>query len=258
MTDFLDVLASDAQSTIENGYYQAPMPTQKQATSLKAAIVSCKHNAVISEIKAASPSAGTIRASFQPKQVAQAMQQGGAVAISVLTEPKHFKGSLQTLAETRQATDLPILMKDIVICPEQIDVAADMGANVVLLILALFERRKTELPLERMIAVAHNRRLEVLLETHTAKEFAKALETDADVVGINNRNLATLKINLNTTKKILQKHPNSGKTVISESGITKPADLQFLKSCGANGFLIGSAIMLTQNIESKTKEFVNA
>ena len=105
---------------------------------------------------------------------------------------------------------------------------------------------------------AHSLGLEVLLETHTEEEFRVAVETDADLVGINNRNLGTLKIDLNTTKEILKKNNNCGKLVVSESGIKTPADLQFLKGCGASAFLIGSAIMLTENVEEKVREFVKA
>ena len=136
------------------------------------------------------------------------MERGGAVGISVLTEPKHFNGSLQTLVETRAAVNLPILMKDIIIIPEQIEVASQIGANAVLLIEALFEKGYCEMSVDKMIAFAHAKGLEVLLETHTEEEFQSAVETDADLVGINNRNLATLKIDLNTTKAILEKQQN--------------------------------------------------
>jgi indole-3-glycerol phosphate synthase len=258
MSDFLDVLARDAQKTIDSGYYQIMSIQPKPKVSLRKAILQCKNNPVITEIKAASPSAGTIRNKINPKEIAQAMENGGAVGISVLTEPKHFNGSLQTLAEAREAVKLPILMKDIVICIEQIEVVAQIGANAVLFIEALFKRKKTEMEIDKMISYAHSKGLEVLLETHTKEEFLCALETDADLVGINNRNLATLKIDLNTTREILEKPKTLGKTVISESGITKPADLQFLRGCGANGFLIGSAIMLTNDVEGKVKEFVYA
>ncbi len=111
---------------------------------------------------------------------------------------------------------------------------------------------------DKMIAFAHGRGLEVLLETHTETEFNSALKTDADLIGINNRNLATLKIDLNTTKEILQKHGKFDKIIVSESGIKTKADLQFLRGCGADAFLVGSSIMLTDDIELKVKEFVDA
>jgi indole-3-glycerol phosphate synthase len=258
MSDFLDTLALDATKTVDSGYYQTFTPTKHKKVSLKQAILQCKTNAVITEIKSASPSLGTIREKINPKEIAQAMQNAGAVGISVLTEPKHFNGSLNTLAQTREAVNLPILMKDIVIVPEQIEAAAKIGADAVLLIQALLDRGYCEMDTDKMIAYAHSQGLEVLLETHTPEEFKAALETDADMVGINNRNLATLKIDLDTTKQILQKHGKCGKVVISESGIKTTLDLQFLRRCGADAYLIGSSIMLTDNVGLKVKEFVQA
>jgi indole-3-glycerol phosphate synthase len=258
MSDFLDTLAMDATRTIDSGYYQTFVSTKQPKISLKKAILECKGNAVITEIKAASPSLGTIRNEINPKEIAQAMEKGGAVGISVLTEPKHFNGSLATLAQAREAVKLPILMKDIIIVPEQIEVAAQAGADVVLLIQALFDKRYCEMGVDRMIVYAHSMGLEILLETHTKEEFQSAIETNADLIGINNRNLGTLKIDLNTTKQILEKYRNHGKIVISESGMKTKADLQFLRGCGADTFLIGSSIMLTDDMELKVKEFVNA
>jgi indole-3-glycerol phosphate synthase len=258
MNDFLDTLAMDATKTIDSGYYQTQVSIKQPKISLKQAILDCKANPVITEIKAASPSLGTIRTQVNPKEIAQAMEKGGAVGISVLTEPKHFHGSLSTLIQARENTKLPIIMKDIILVADQIEVAAQIGANAVLLIQALFDKGCSEMSVDKTIAFAHSKGLEVLLETHTEEEFRFAVETKADLVGINNRNLGTLKIDLNTTKEILKRNDNRGKIVISESGIKTPADLQFLRGCGAIAFLIGSAIMLTENIEEKVKEFVKA
>jgi indole-3-glycerol phosphate synthase len=258
MSDFLDTLALDAKKTVDSGYYQTPLTAKHKHFSLKQAIQECKANPVITEIKSASPSLGTIREEINPKEIAQAMEKAGAVGISVLTEPKHFNSSLNTLVQAREAVNLPILMKDIIIVPEQIEVAAKIGADAVLLIQALLDRGYCEMDADKMIAYAHGRGLEVLLETHTPEEFKTALDTEADIVGINNRNLATLKIDLNTTKQTLQKYGKGDKIVISESGIKTPSDLQFLRSCGADAYLIGSSIMLTENVVLKVKEFVQA
>jgi indole-3-glycerol phosphate synthase len=258
MLDFLDTLAMDAAITVDSGYYQTTTALVQPKVSLKKAILQCTTNAVITEVKAASPSLGPIRTGFSAKEIAQTMERAGAIGISVLTEPKHFNGSLTNLAEVRQATKLPILMKDIIIVPEQMEVGTQLGANAVLLIQALFDKHYCEMSVDKMIAYAHTKGLEVLLETHTTEEFKKATETDADLIGVNNRNLATLKIDLNATKQILQKHPKAGKTVISESGIKTSDDLQFLRGCGADAFLIGSSIMLNENVELKVTEFVQA
>jgi indole-3-glycerol phosphate synthase len=258
MSDFLDTLAMDATKTIDSGYYHTKVSIKQPKVNLKQAILECKANPVITEIKAYSPSIGTIRTQVNPKEITQAMQNGGAVGISVLTEPKHFHGSLSTLIQAREATKLPILMKDIILVADQIEVAAQIGANAVLLIQSLFDKGCSEMSVDKTIAFAHSKNLEVLLETHTEREFRFAVETEADLVGINNRNLVTLKVDLNTTKEILKKNNKHGKVVISESGIKTPKDLQFLRGYGASGFLIGSAIMLTENIEERVKEFVKA
>jgi indole-3-glycerol phosphate synthase len=258
MNDFMDTLAMDATKTVDSGYYKIPRSQKSYNKSLKKSILSCMSNAVLAEIKSASPSLGTIRNQINPSEIGRVMEKAGVVGISVLTEPRHFKGSLQTLIQTREAVNVPILMKDIIIVVDQIEAAEKVGADAVLLIETLFERGCCEMSVEKMIAFAHSKGLEVLLETHTESEFKSAVQTDADLVGINNRNLATLKIDLNTTKQILERYGKQGKIVVSESGIKTAADLLFLRSCGADAFLIGSSIMLAENIELKVKEFVHA
>jgi indole-3-glycerol phosphate synthase len=256
MADFLDVLARDAKKTINKGYYKFLTQTTATHISLKNAIIQSKTVPVITEIKAASPSAGTIRKSLEAGTLAKAMEKGGAVGISVLTEPKHFKGSLNSLIEARETVQLPILMKDIIISPAQLEAASKVGANAVLLIQALFERRHCECDANEMITEAHSKNLEVLLETHDENEFRFAVASDADLIGINNRNLGTLKVNLNVTKEILENIDAKGKIVVSESGINTLADFRFLRECGARAFLIGSAIMLADNVQEKVEEFV--
>jgi indole-3-glycerol phosphate synthase len=258
MADFLDVLVRDAQKTIKEGYYEVSIQNLFPTVSLKRAINEAKENAVITEVKAASPSRGTIKNNFEPAEVARAMEKGGAVGISVLTEPKHFRGSLSYLPKIRKAVKLPILMKDIIVDPLQLETASKIGANVVLLIEALFERRYCKFGVDEMVAEAHAKNLEVLLETHSEKEFQSGIESDADLIGINNRDLRTLKVDLKITERILKRNDSQGKIVVSESGIISTADLFFLRGCGAQAFLIGSAIMMADNIEKRVKELVNA
>jgi indole-3-glycerol phosphate synthase len=195
---------------------------------------------------------------LEAAELARAMEKGGAVGISVLTEPTHFQGSLNSLAEARKAVKLPILMKDIILSTAQVEAASKVGANAVLLIQALFDRGHCECGIKEMIAKAHSENLEVLLETHNASEFRLAVDTDADLVGINNRDLGTLKVDLNVTKRILKSNNAKSKIIVSESGINTPADIRFLCACGAHAFLIGSAVMLAGNVEDKVKEFVQA
>jgi indole-3-glycerol phosphate synthase len=201
---------------------------------------------------------GTIRKNVDVKNIAVAMEKAGAVGISVLTEPKHFGGSLAFLTEVRRAVKLPLLMKDIIISPIQLEAASNAGANAVLLIEALFERGYCECGVHDMIAWAHSMNLEVLLEIHSEEEFSSALNTSANLIGINNRDLRTLKVDLGTTKRILRKIDPQGKVIVSESGIKTPVNIRFLQDCGVNAFLIGSSIMLARNVEEKVKEFVMA
>jgi indole-3-glycerol phosphate synthase len=245
---------------VASGYYTPPKKATIKQASLENALclaVAGGKVAVISEVKAASPSKGTIRENFDAAEVAKAMVAGGAAGISVLTEPKHFHGSLENLRRIRAAVGVPLLMKDIVVNPLQLSCASRMGANAVLLIQAVFDRGYCPQSLEAMIADAHARGLEVLLETHTEDEFRRAQKTGADLIGINNRNLATLKIDLQVTQQILQKNPPNGKLIVSESGINTPADLHRLQKTGADAFLIGSSIMEAGDVESKVKDFVN-
>ena len=173
MSDFLDVLARVAQITIESEYYETVKPAESMHISLRKAILECQATPVITEIKSASPSAGVIRKNVKPSEIAKAMQRGGATALSVLTEPKQFNGSLEALAEAREAVKLPILMKDIILSPIQIQAASKMGANAVLLIKALFDRGYCERSLDEMIAGAHCWVLRFCLKPTPKQSFAQ-------------------------------------------------------------------------------------
>ncbi len=186
------------------------------------------------------------------------MERGGAVGISVLTEPKHFGGSIKVLNEARNHTNLPILMKDVVVDPAQIETASKFGADAILLIYAIFKRAYANCSLEEAIQLTHKFSLEVVLETHTRDEFIAALNTDADILGVNNRDLKILKVDLKVTKHVLTSMKNCGRVVVGESGIQNASDTRFLKACGADAFLVGSAIMLAENVEAKVREPVHA
>ncbi|MDR2720519.1 MAG: indole-3-glycerol-phosphate synthase [Nitrososphaerota archaeon] len=258
MSDFYDTLGHDAQATINSGYYNSFTPTPSLHLSLKNAILECNKNSVIAEIKLASPTLGAIRENRNLTEIAQAMEKGGAIAISVLTEPRHFNGSIDTLSAVRRAVKLPLLMKDIILSKTQINTAVSIGADAVLLIKTLYDRGYGEVDFDSMIELVHTKGLEVLLEVHTEEEFKAAKNTKADIIGINNRNLADLKIDLNNTKNILQTNNSKNLVIISESGIYTPGDLHFISQTGVSAFLIGSSIMLTENVEEKVREFVNA
>lgn len=258
MRDFLDILVTDAKATISEGYYEKVVTMNFVHNSLRAAILQRRAPSVIAEIKAASPSRGVLREKVDLAEIARAMARGGVVGISVLTEPKHFCGTLANIATVRSSVGLPVLMKDIIVDSAQIDAASKIGANAVLLIQAVFDRGYSGCSLLEMVAKAHSKHLEVLLETHNMDEFVRATKTAADLIGINNRNLGTLVVDLNVTKNILANCQTKGKLVVSESGISSTDDVRFLRGCGAQAMLIGSSIMSTDDIELKVREFVNA
>ena len=199
---------------------------------------------------------GKIKNISDPVNIAKKMINGGATALSVLTQPFLFDGSPELFMNVRKMVDVPMLMKDIVIDKIQIDAAKKIGADYFLLIQSIFDNGMIN-DIDGLIEYGHKLGLKVLTEAHTIQEFENSCNTDADIIGINNRNLDTLKIDLNTTKKILE---NSEKTklVISESGISKPDDIQFLHKCGADGYLVGTSIMKANNIQQTVQNLVNA
>jgi indole-3-glycerol phosphate synthase len=156
----------------------------------------------------------------------------------------------------RKQLKIPMLMKDIIIDKIQIDAAKKIGADYMLLIQSLFDSGQLR-EIDEFIEYGHKNGLKVLVEAHTADEFENSLKTNADLVGINNRNLDTLEIDINTTKKLLDGHEKN-KIIISESGIESPQDIIFLKQCGADAFLVGSSIMKSQNIEENVRSLVHA
>lgn len=261
MADFLDLLVKDVTRVIESGYYEVECAeTAKRHLSLKDYIKKCSHAPIIAEVKPSSPSFGNLRKISDIRDIVTAMEAGGASGISVLTQPRHFCGSIELLRNAKDSSNIPVLMKDMVIDPVQIEAASKIGADVVLLISSIFERGYTQHSVQEMIKIAHAKGLEVLLETRTETQFLLALRTEADLVGINNRSLDTLQVDLEVTSRILSNvcAGKCGRIVVSESGIQHSEDIRFLHSCGAQAFLVGSAIMLADNVEKKVRELVHA
>jgi indole-3-glycerol phosphate synthase len=261
MPDFFDVLCRNAQKTMVSGYYSAFMQRdepQNAPTTLRLSerITTCTHLPLIAEIKVASPTTGALRVDVNAGAIAKRMEAGGAAGISVVTEPHFFKGSARLLKDVRNSVSAPLLMKDFIVSARQVEAARDAGASAVLLIQALFDRGYATHGVEEMIEFAHAAGLEVLLEAHTDTEFERALSTDADLVGINNRDLRTLAVDLTTTKETLEKVPHHGRTVISESGVTTAEDAQFLRRCGADALLVGSALMRAKDVRLTVETLV--
>ena len=193
---------------------------------------------IIAEIKQASPSAGVIRAGCDVQAIADAYQAAGATCLSVLTEPHFFQGSWQALQTAKATTKLPILRKDFIIDSWQVIESRAQGADAILLIMAALEHKQAE----RLYATAREWQLDVLVEVHTAEEALRAKDLAVDMMGINNRNLKTLQVDLRTTAELAALKPSQC-FLISESGIRSRHDMETLQSFGADGFLIGEYCM---------------
>jgi indole-3-glycerol phosphate synthase len=201
---------------------------------------------LIAEHKRRSPSAGVIREGATVTEIVQAYERGCAAALSILTEPFHFGGSLDDLREALAATELPILRKDFIVDPYQLYESAAVGADAILLIVAALEPKE----LARLHAEALALDLDVLVEVHDERELSVALErVDADVIGINNRDLTDFTVDLQRTFELLADVP-AGKTVVSESGIVHRDQLDELERVGVDAVLVGEALMRSEDVEA--------
>ena len=254
---FLTAIADEIRGLVDQDYYYVSKKIERKNKSLKNILLSNKeYFPIITEIKFASPSLGKINNnSTSQKEILTKMERNGSSAISVLTQPLYFEGSLENLRIVRENTDLPILMKDIIIDNKQIEAGLALGADVILLIETLF--KEDENKLEQLIAFAKNVGLEILLEVNTQEEFNKALTRDVDILGINNRDLNTLELDMQTTNRILGEDFNIDKPIISESGILTSEDIKMIGKTGVNGFLVGTSIMKSNDIENKIKELTS-
>src|SRR5947209_956830 len=198
--------------------------------------------ALIAEVKKASPSAGVMVESFEPVAIAKNYARAGVEAISVLTDERFFQGHLDYLQLIREAVAQPLLRKDFIIDSLQITEAAAAGADAILLIVAALEQDQLIALLETAAAY----QLDALIEVHTFHELDRALETEARVIGINNRNLATFQIDLGVTERLSEEVPEEI-VLVSESGIRTAEDLARIKACGVDAVLIGEALMRGQS-----------
>ena len=194
--------------------------------------------AVIAEIKKASPSKGVIREDFIPADIAQSYAEHGAACLSVLTDKDFFQGQVDYLKQARASCDLPVLRKDFMVDPYQVYEARVMGADCILLIAACL----TDAQMAEMEAVAHSLDMAVLVEVHDAQELQRALKLKTPLVGINNRNLRTFEVSLDTTLGMLKDVP-ADRLLITESGILQRSDVQKMRDANVHAFLVGEAFM---------------
>ena len=211
----------------------------RPVAGLRAALRACSGVAVIAEIKRMSPSKGLIRADFDAEKIALAYQAAGAAAISVLTDEKFFGGSLGILRQVRAAVAMPLLRKDFVIDPYQIDEARVAGADAVLLIVAAL----SDADLAALHAYASGLELDVLVEVHDEAELDRALAIGSKLIGVNNRDLKSFDVDLGTTERLAARIADPEVLLVAESGIGCPADVARLARAGARGFLVGESLL---------------
>jgi indole-3-glycerol phosphate synthase len=228
---------------------EAAARERKRETGAFARAIATPGISLIAEIKRASPSKGDIRPDLDVAETVRTYERAGARAISVLTEERHFHGSLGDLRMARATTGLPLLRKDFIIDDYQIWEAAANGADAVLLIVAALDDEQ----LERLLAEAGRAGLDALVEVHDRAEAARATDAGAGLIGINNRNLATFKVNLDTTFDVL-KSVAEEVLVVSESGIGKHEDIVRLEGAGVDAVLVGETLVRARDTEAKIRE----
>lgn len=195
-------------------------------------------SAVIAEIKKASPSKGVIRANFHPAEIADSYARQGAACLSVLTDEQFFQGSAEYLKQARAACDLPVLRKDFMVNEYQVYQARAMGADAILLIAAALTLNQ----MKALETLAHKLGMAVLVEVHDGKELEIALQLNTPLIGINNRNLRTFDVTLQTTLDLLERMPED-RIVVTESGIFTPQDVKMMRDRQVHAFLVGEAFM---------------
>ena len=233
-----EIVAGKSVFSSENLLALAKECPQTRGFELNLKRALAKGPAVIAEIKKASPSAGVIRADFQPDAIAISYESAGAACLSVLTDRDYFQGDAKYLQQARSACSLPVLRKDFIIDPWQVLESRVMGADCILLIVAALEQSL----LQDLLGQAKESGMDVLVEVHDEDEMERALCLDHDLIGVNNRNLNTFETSLATSER-LKKMLNSDQVLVTESGIKTAEDVKRMQDSGINTFLVGEAFM---------------
>lgn len=258
MSDVLQRICADTRRAVEAAKAERPLAALEReaaaATPPRGFIEALDHAVaasgygLIAEIKRASPSRGLIRADFAPAALARAYERGGATCLSVLTDAPYFQGEPAHLIAARNAVSLPVLRKDFFLDPYQVVEARAMGADCILLIMAAL-RDDEAAALE---AAALHWGMDVLVEVHDRAELDRALRLKTRMIGINNRNLKTLSVDIAVTEELIPALPR-GRVAVSESGLHTPADLARLAQIGVRRFLVGESLMKQQDVEAATR-----
>lgn len=230
----LSLLSDAERETLRD----AALELRKQRRPRFRSELAARPTAIIAEFKRHSPSAGDIQAGADPVEAARLYEAGGAAAMSVLTEPEHFKGSLDDLRRIASSVALPLLRKDFMVDRHQVYEAAIAGAEAVLVIVAGL----TDADALKLLDAAHNVHMDALVEVHTEEELRRASSLGATLIGVNNRNLKTLKVDLETSLRLAALAPANA-MLVAESGLRTRADIERLQSAGYTAFLIGETLM---------------
>lgn len=254
---FLRIACKHAMERVKSGYYNIACTNKVSRSSLKKSLSG--DVCLICELKPMSPSKGVIKKVDDPLGIVRQMLDAGADAISILTDPENFGGSINTLVNVSTSIENPVLMKDFVVSYEQIDAAYRAGASAVLLIYPVFKRGYSSIELEDAIVAARSLGLEVILEVYEEDGLEDAMGYDVEFIGANSRNLDTLDVNLERALELIGKIPEKDRSrIIAESGIKGWEDVAIFLRHGVNKFLVGTAIMASGDIGSKIRELKGA
>lgn len=238
----LNLLMGDARHASPPRGFRAALDAAKAA----------KRPGLIAEIKKASPSKGVIRADFDPETLARAYERGGASCLSVLTDAPSFQGAPEDLVVARQATHLPVLRKDFMLEPYQIVQSRALGADCILVIMAMLKDEAVA----KLLGAAREWGMDALVEVHDESELKRALEFDAQLIGVNNRDLKTFVTDIATTIRLKPQIPPD-RHVVAESGLSSPEDLKKLAEAGVSSYLIGESLMRADDLEAATHSLLS-
>jgi indole-3-glycerol phosphate synthase len=255
---FLDKIIAEKLKEVERRQRAFPIPKLRVAIMERpapldlAAAISGDSLRLIAEVKRASPSRGAIRADLDPVKLARSYAKGGAAAISVLTESHYFKGSREDLEAIKRALPyIPILRKDFILKPYQVFESCAWGADAILLIVAILDDNE----LEELLSLSHALGMQCLVEVHNRDELERALACNARIIGINNRDLDTMTVDINVTGQLRPPIPR-GRIVVSESGIKGRDEVQKLKEWKVNAMLVGETLVTADDVVAKIKELL--
>jgi indole-3-glycerol phosphate synthase len=232
-------------------YLQELISGQKPTLDLAPALKG-DHIRLIAEVKQASPSRGMLRPNLNPVELARTYAEGGAAAISVLTEASYFMGSSEHMAAIKGVVGLPLLRKDFIFDPYQIHESRAYGADALLLIVAILSQGQ----LKDLLSLSHSLGLKCLVEVHNEVEVEEAVLSEAELIGINNRDLNTFAIDINTTRRLRSLVPRE-KIVVSESGISGRKDIEKLRKWGVDAVLVGEALVMAGDVRAKMRELLS-